>query len=74
LDRGDRVAVLDANVWRMELAVVSDRNEPTNERPAADLDFDEVESWLQEEREKRQQRFERGVVRQPYRLPGGFPS
>lgn len=69
------MALLDGNVRRMELAVVSgDRNEPTNERPCADVDFDEAERWLEEEREKRNARFERGVVRQPYPIPPGMPT
>lgn len=68
------MALLDGDVRRLELAVVSDRNEPANERPCADVDFDEVERWLKEEREKRNARFDRGVVSQPVRIPDGFPS
>jgi hypothetical protein len=53
------------------------RGAATNEQPCADLDFDEVESWLKVEAERRGARYAsalRSVVRQPYPLPDGFPS
>ncbi|MGC1759499.1 MAG: hypothetical protein WA742_09100 [Candidatus Cybelea sp.] len=51
--------------------------EPQNEPPSADVSDEQAEAWMAEEaarREKRNARFDRGIVRQPYPIPPGMPT
>lgn len=59
------------------MALVNRPWEPQNEPPSADVSDEQAEAWMAEEaarREKRNARFDRGVVRQPYPIPPGMPT
>ena len=78
MDRGDRRCGLGRNLWAARaVALVSRPWEPQNEPPSADVSDEQAEAWMAEEaarREKRNARFDRGVVSQPYPIPPGMPT